>query len=170
MNKLSFLALCWLIFVGAFIGGLVVYDTKSWPYGPYIAVKEFVLGDPSEDLSLREKIINDLNLQPTRHIKSGGADKNHLSNSTELGGLPLHKRRKKNPSIYLSEDVAEGYRVIYGIFDFEDAMHGAVLVDPKGRVTFEFVNQFGDNGKVLAVSEACVLPKDFFEELPQFKK
>lgn len=134
MNKISFLALCWLIFVAAFIGGLVVYDTKSWPYGLYIAIKEFIQGHPSEDLSLREKIINDLNLKPTRHIKSGVGEKTHLSDSAELEGLPFHPRRKMNPTVYLSEHAVEGYRVIYGIFDFEDAMHGAVLLDPKGRV------------------------------------
>ena len=73
-------------------------------------------------------------MKSTRHIKSGVTVKNHLSDTAELEGLLFHSRRKMNPSIYLLEDAIEGYRVIYGTFDFEDAMHGEVLLDPEGRV------------------------------------
>lgn len=111
----------------------MVYDTKSWPYESLIGVKEFVRGHPTEELSLKEKVLNDLNVKPTRHIKIADTDKKHLSDNEELEGLPLNPRRAK-PTIYLSEDALEGYRAIYGIFDFDDAMHGVVLLDPEGRV------------------------------------
>ncbi len=133
MNKAYLLALCWLILIAAFIGGFVVYDTKSWPYQSLIAVKDFLRGHPTENLSLKEKILNDLNLKPTRHIKEADIGKNHLSDSREIDGLPLNPRRKK-PTAYLSEDAHEGYRAIYGIFDFDKAMHGVVLLDAEGKV------------------------------------
>lgn len=134
MSKARLLAFGWIIFVSAFICGLVVYDTKAWPYETFIAVKEFVRGHPSENLSLKEKILNDLNVKPTRHIMVADVEQKHVSEHQEIEGLPFNPRRKSNPTLYLSEDAPEGYRAIFGIFDFDDAMHGVVLLDSSGRV------------------------------------
>lgn len=106
-------------------------------------VKQFMDGDPAENLSLREKIENDLNFKPSRHIrvadkgsskwlkfKEGFDSEKHK----ELKGLMLNPRRR-NPKIFLSENAPDGYRVIYGVFDFDKDLHGAILLDPEGRIS-----------------------------------
>ncbi len=35
---------------------------------------------------------------------------------------------------FLSQDAPKGYRLIYGVFDFKESLHGAVLFDPDGEV------------------------------------
>lgn len=138
MNKIRTIALCWLLFLFAFFLGLYVYHSKAWPYGPLREIKHFILGD----LSLKKKIENDLNFKPSRHIKV--AEKNggkwlklregfESEKHKELNGLKLNPRRKK-PKIFLSDRAPEGYRVIYGTFDFDDFLHGAIMIDPKGTV------------------------------------
>jgi len=146
------IALCWLVFLFAFFLGIYVYDSKAWPYSLWIEVKHFILGDAAENLSLVEKIENDLNFKPSRHIKvAEGKVGNWLKfdvgfeseKHKELKGLTLNPRRR-NPKIFLSDSAPQGYRVIYGMFDFDKVLHGAVMLDPEGRVVHAWqINQEG---------------------------
>ena len=69
MNKIRRISLFWLVFLFGFILGLYVYNSKVWPYKPLRQVKRFITGHVSENLSLLDKIENDLNFKPNRHIK-----------------------------------------------------------------------------------------------------
>jgi hypothetical protein len=123
-----------------------------WPYKPLIQVKQFITGHVSQNLSLKEKIENDLNLKPSRHIKvaikyvdrwlpynEGFESEKHK----KLNGLKLNPRRE-NPRIFLSNKASEGYRVVYGTFDFDECLHGAILINPEGRVIhFWHISQEG---------------------------
>lgn len=142
MNKIQKVALCWLIFSFAFFLGLYVCDTEVWPYNHFIEVKDFIQGDSEESLSLKEKIKNDLDFKPSRHIKTaekGNGRWIQLSEGfesekhRELKGLKLNPRRD-NPNIFLAENAQQGYRLLYGTFDFEEELHGAVLLDSRGKV------------------------------------
>jgi hypothetical protein len=134
MNKIRTISLCWLVFLAGFFGGLYVYDAHVWPYSLLKNVKNFVAGHVAESLSLMEKIENDFNFRPTRHIKVNSAEKAFESEKyKELKGLTLNPRRK-NPKISLSYNAPDGYRVIHGTFDFDKVLHGAVMLDPEGRV------------------------------------
>ena len=150
------IAFCWLVFLGSFFLGIYVWQSKVWPYNLLMEVKHFMEGDPAEDLSLREKIENDLNFKPSRHIrvakrgdyiwfrfKEGFDSEKHK----ELKGLMLNPRRK-NPKIFLSKNAPKGYRVIYGVFDFDNGLHGAIMLDPEGRITNVWqISQEGLKGK-----------------------
>jgi hypothetical protein len=104
--------------------------------------KQFYTGHTAESVPLKGKIENDLNLKPSRHIrvaanyggkrlKDGkGFDSNKYS---ALNGLKLNPRREK-PRFFISDKALGGYRVIYGVFDFDKALHGAVMLGPNGRV------------------------------------
>ena len=142
MSKIRIFALCWLVFILAFFLGWQVYDSKIWPYGPLMEIKDFVVGGSAENLSLLEKIENDLNIKPTRHLSTDGkgpgdwvtASKGHVSpKHWELTGMGLSPQRK-NPKIFLSKNAPRGYRLIYGTFCFDDKLHGAVLLDSQAKV------------------------------------
>lgn len=136
------ISLCWLIFCFAFFLGLYVYHAQIWPYKPLMEIRNFIVGHAEENLSLREKIENDLNLKPNRHLKVADikdgkwlqkGDTFESEKHTELTGLNLNPRRQ-NPLIMLAENAPEGYRLIQGTFDFDKALHGAILLDPEGKV------------------------------------
>ena len=70
MKHFRIIAICWLAFLSGFIGGLYVYDNRVWPYQPLKEIKDFISGHPEENVPLEKKIINDLNLKPSRYIKT----------------------------------------------------------------------------------------------------
>lgn len=109
-----------------------MYDTESWPFDSLICIKEFIYGHSSEDLSLKEKFENDFNMKPSRHIRSSGRKLSKSSDRVEVTGLPLNERRLA-PTIYLASHAPEGYRVIFGTFDFDETLHGAILLNSEGE-------------------------------------
>jgi hypothetical protein len=142
MNKIGIISLCGLVFFFAFFLGLYVHHARVWPYTHFKEVKRFILGNAEENISLKEKFKNDFNFKPSRHIKTaeegsgrwlqfdkGFESENHL----EIEGLKLNPRREK-PRIFLSDNALKGYRLIQGTFDFDKALHGAVLLDSEGNV------------------------------------
>ncbi len=133
MNKISIVALCWLTLLSGFIAGLVVVDSKVWPYYQLLLFKKSILANTTDGTSLLGKIANDLNVKPSRHIKTVSMKLQNPSEYESLQGLQLNSRRDR-PLLYMAKDALEGYRVIVGIFDFEEGLHGVVLLDPQGEV------------------------------------
>jgi hypothetical protein len=148
-------AMCWLILLAGFFGGVYVSGAQIWPYPILKDIKDFIAGHKEEKTSLAEKLENDLGIKPSRHIVTdtqfnetleerrmlgrGGSpefrafSQRYGKELKELKGLPINPRRK-TPRIFLSKDAPRGYRVIYGVFDFQKALHGAILLDPDGNV------------------------------------
>ena len=142
MNNIRIISLCGLVFFFAFFLGLYVYHAQVWPYTHFKEFIAFILGDAEENISFKEKIKNDFNFKPSRHIKTAEEGSGRWlqfskgfesENHRELEGLKLNPRREK-PRIFLSEKAPEGYRLIQGTFDFDEVLHGAILLDPEGKV------------------------------------
>lgn len=127
------LALLWLVFLGAFALGAYVVASQTWPYPLIAAVQAFVAGDAGEDTTLVDKLINDLGITPARHVVDSQLSYPIPSHYRSLEGLPLNPRRAA-PRMFLADQAPAGYRLIYGTFDFVDGLHGAILLDPAGRV------------------------------------
>ncbi len=133
INKKSLLitlALCWLVFVTAFFSGMYVYAQKKWPYTVVQDLWRFVEGEEAEKLTLADKVQNDLDIKPIRHIVTSTQS---LEKFSTLKGLPI-KSRRKDPKIFLASDAPEGFRVIMGTFDFHKSYHGVVLLDSDGSI------------------------------------
>lgn len=128
-----FIAAFWLIFICSTSLGIYIYAAKKWPYPLVKEIEKFIKGNSEEKTSLIEKIQNDLNFKPARHIVHSQKHYTIPQNYKELKGLPI-KSRRLNPKIFLSKDAPAGYRLIYGIFDFKKSYHGAVLLGPDGKV------------------------------------
>ncbi len=127
------LAVLWLVFLGAFVFGAITIAWKTWPFEPMRAAWQFARGDAEETTSLAEKLKNDFGIKPARHIVDSHRRYTVPGDYPELGGLML-KDRRVAPLMYLSDDAPRGYRLLYGTFDFSDALHGALLLDPDGKV------------------------------------
>jgi hypothetical protein len=155
MKVIRVVALCWLVLLAGFLGGVYVSGAQIWPYPILKDIKDFVAGHAEEKTSLIEKLESDLGIKPSRHIvttarpnETAGQREaiSYKENSEfsdffqkygkdlkELRGLPL-KQHRENPRVFISEDAPRGYRVIYGAFDFQKTLHGVVLLDPDGNV------------------------------------
>lgn len=126
-------ALIWLVAVAAFALGMYVNATRAWPYELLQELQVFAAGDAAEDTTLAEKVANDLDVRPSRHIIRSdhpfGAEDGYVA----LDELPI-KSRRESPRIRLTPGAPKGFRLIYGAFDFDETLHGAILVGPDGRI------------------------------------
>ena len=105
---------------------LIIFEHNS-----ILTLRGFIRGHASEQTTLMEKIMNDLDIKPYRNI-TNYKNKSDL-NYKDLDNLPLNLRRAK-PKMFLSDMAPQGYRVIYGVFDFLENLHGAILLNPAGKV------------------------------------
>lgn len=132
------IALLWLVFLCAYFLGIATHKWKIWPYRALSEIKTFVAGDGDEDTSLRDRVINDVGANPARHIVELQDAYEIPDFYTPLDVLGLADRRIA-PLMYLREDAPNGYRLIYGTFDFTEGLHGALLLDPRGQVQRQWV-------------------------------
>jgi len=126
-------AIVWLVFVFGFGLGIYIHATEHWPYPLVEEFQAFVAGHQEEQTGLVEKISNDLNITPARHIADLNQPFPVPDHYRPLAGLPLSDRRDE-PLVFFSDQAPRGYRVIHATFDFDDAYHGVVLLDPDGQV------------------------------------
>lgn len=132
MAVVRILALCWLVLVAGFLYGAWAVKEGLWPWPAIAEFEAWIAGHEEEDTSLTEKVQNDLGVKPSRHLVPVGSMLAPIV-YRQLDGLPLNDDRTP-PEFFLSDGAPRGYRVIYGVFDFADKLHGAVLLDPDGRV------------------------------------
>ena len=122
----------WLVFCVAFVLGIYVYSSQTWPYPIISSVERFISGDVAESTTVAEKLLNDFNFKPTRHIvknKTEYASRDYR----ELQGVPVNNKRRA-PLLFFSSGAVSGYRVIYGVFALNRSIHGAILLDENGAV------------------------------------
>jgi hypothetical protein len=127
------IAICWLLFLAAFLLGIYTYDKRLWPYLLIQKIEKFFSADSSQNVSLSEKILNDMDFKPTRQLVDSDARISVTGEHRELAGLPINPRRE-NPRIFLSNEAPRGYRLIYGVFDFRDTRCGVIMLDPNGNL------------------------------------
>jgi len=132
-SKTRIIALCWLVFIAAFLFGVRAVEYDLWPYRTIREVQAYIAGDAEESTSIGDKIRNDLNLDPARHLVTAAPEARPDSDYRILDMLPLNGRRQP-PRVYLAEDAPRGFRLIYGVIDFSEHLHGAIMLDPAGDV------------------------------------
>lgn len=127
------LAAAWLLFVAAWGLGAWAVATKTWPWPQIESMLGFVAGDKEEGTTLAEKVKNDFGWKPSRHIVESQRKYEAPAGYGELAGLPIRDRRQA-PLLHLDDTAPAGFRLLYGTFDFEDGLHGAVLLGPAGDI------------------------------------
>lgn len=132
MHPVRVIALAWLVSIAAWFYGVWSVRDELWPYSLLQDVEAFLAGDAEESTTLTEKIENDVGLVPARHLVTPAPAMPYPREQyRDLDELPLADDREP-PFFYLSPDAPRGYRVIYGVFDFRDRLHGAILLGPDG--------------------------------------
>ncbi len=127
---------------------MVRYQFFPWVYFYQVEqeIINFILGDPDEQAELTEKVANDLNIKPARHLFSYRPDP--ARNHTEVAMEGLNSRRGL-PMVYSSPEQARGYRVLYGIFDYDDSLPAGILLDENNQVVHRWVVDRDEMQKLL---------------------
>lgn len=126
-------ALVWLALVVVYALGAVSATKQYWPYSQIHAAWRFVVGHPEERTTLWQKIVNDTGALPLRHVVPPAPKAYPDSAYNALDGLRLNAERVP-PLVYLGKGALRGYRVIFGAFNFQQSLYGAILLDPDGKV------------------------------------
>lgn len=131
MKTTQKIALIYLIAVGFMTWGFVVGEYHVFPYKILREVQDYVKGDSlGKDTSVFDKAVNDLGLQPNRHLREYPANAEKGARFIEVPGL---KSRREKPMAFIAADHRAGYRVVFGAFDFTSAFWGGILLSPTGE-------------------------------------
>ncbi len=123
----------WLLVVAVYIFGAASVMFKIWPAPALLDVYFYVVDNRWETQTLNERVRNDLGVTPFRLLTrdAGGAAKG--DGFVEVS-VPALNERRQSPQLFLADDRKPRLSFIYGVFDFTDGLHGAILLDQKGRV------------------------------------
>lgn len=126
------MALFYLVALAMLAWGVAIGRYQVFPFRYLLEIEEFVEGDELEQkTTVVEKIKNDAGLEPTRFLRR--FPKRALK-GTESLPLPGTKSRRDPVEVFIAPEHREGYRVLFGAFDFEDAFWGGVLLDQDGKL------------------------------------
>jgi hypothetical protein len=131
MNVTFRIATIYLTAMVFFIWGAASAVFQVFPYSVMKSVQSFVQGDPDENLSVIQKLQNDLGGTPTRMLRSFAPEEKAGFEEVVLDGL---RARRDRPRLRILPSAPNNYRLMVGAFDFERAFWGAILMDPHGQV------------------------------------
>ncbi|MFO7850235.1 MAG: arylsulfotransferase family protein [Spirochaetia bacterium] len=137
MRKLSIYSGIFLITIAVFSWGYFSSEYEFFPWQLIDPVRSFIEGYGPHSKTVTEKVKHALDIRPERMLeeleKSGGRE--YADVRTE--GL---RERRLDPQLYKEEGAfPEGYLLIWGAFDFEENLHGGVLLNADGEVVHRWL-------------------------------
>ena len=132
-----------LIYLGAIFIAVWGYGVGEYHWWPYSLVKEisaFVEGDPEEvHTSVFEKLANDWGGHPHRKLVDYQPKKEHPQRAYETLSLPNKVSRRQDPLVFLDQKATKALRFIYGSFDHQNGINGAILLSEEGELLWEWI-------------------------------
>lgn len=158
-GKLPLVAAVYLVAAICFVWGYAVARHQVFPWvlvsGIEGDIAAFVRGDVNDDTTIKERLLNDANLVPTRQLREFTPADAEKFRPVELADK---RSRREQPRVWVSGNATDRYRIIAGAFDFDDAFWGAVLLDPKGNV----VHRWLMNGENLGLTDVGDVRKNLY--------
>ncbi len=130
MNLLRKLAVWYVLIAAVFFFGMLVGHYQWFPYSWGANIVNFYRGYGGEDTNVIEKLLSDYGGVPRRFIVSYSPSNRSAMTEVKVPGL---QARRAQPLVMLSDDAPYGYRILFGAFDFEETLWGALLLDPDGK-------------------------------------
>ena len=122
----------WLFAIILYAVGAASMLFRIWPAPDLLSIYEYAFDNRYETASLGERVRNDLNITPYRLLSrdAGGAPK---GDGYQTFDIPNLAERRQQPHLFMSPDRKPRLTFIYGVFDFTDGLHGAILIDENGK-------------------------------------
>ncbi len=123
----------WLLVVALYGAGVASMMFAIWPAPAIVELYQYVADNRWETRNLRERVANDMGRTPYRLLTrdAGGAPTGAGFVPLEIAGL---RERRQSPHIFIAPERQKQLTFIYGVFDFTDGLHGAILIDEDGKV------------------------------------
>ena len=130
----------YLFISGAIILGYCIGRFQLWPSAAIDNIIEFIEGHPeSADSTTIQKLSNDLDIEPHLKLVEYSAETNHPERDYKKVFLANSKSRRVSPLIFLHPDRTPSLRLIFGSFDHNDSINGALLLSDDGDVIWEWI-------------------------------
>ena len=123
----------WLLVIVVYLLGAASMLFSIWPAPDLLSTYRYAFDNKEETRSLRERLSNDFGSTPYRLLSREAGGTPTAQGFIELE-LPAKRDRRENPHIFLSPDRKPRLTFIHGVFDFSDGLHGAILIDEKGKI------------------------------------
>ncbi len=120
-----------MLFLAVLAWGVMIGKYEWFPYVILRSVNDFIRGSEDDDTSIFEKLESDRGGIAHRFIIPYQAGAKTGMVEMQIPGL---KERRAKPLMRLTQDAPHGFRVVFGAFDFEETLWGALLIDPNGKV------------------------------------
>tara|TARA_Y100000996_G_scaffold400931_1_gene371384 strand:- start:2134 stop:2769 length:636 start_codon:yes stop_codon:yes gene_type:complete len=141
MEKLSKYSIIYLLLILVFSWGIAVGKFEIFPYKLIRSISKEIIKIYKNDgeiveITISERIKNDLGLFPSKHIVEFNSD---IENSKELD-LKFDTRRLSKPIIknFMDQndllDLGKGYLLVQGFMDFKNSLYGSFLINLDGKI------------------------------------
>lgn len=131
LKRARLIALGYLLLLCVAAWGYAVGRYHIFPAQHIRDLEAFVAGHELEhQTTVADKVAHQLDLEPTRFIYPYPAAAGRGADDAAVVGL---RARRDMPLMSIAPDHREGFRAIFGAFDFEAAFWGGVLIGPDGR-------------------------------------
>lgn len=137
-------ALFFLVFMFTIVLSFTAGRYEVFPYslvsGFINDLEAYIRGADGEETTLFEKFKNDLNIKPTRFIFEHKTGDKRTYKELEL---PNKTDRRDNPNLFIPEAKDKnGYYFISGVFDFNNSLHGAILLSQTGALLHQWTYKY----------------------------
>lgn len=140
MHWVQRVGLTYLCALSIAIWGYGVGEHHWWPYRTIEELSDFITGDPEEAYtSVLEKLKNDLGVHPHRKLVNYQPKAEHPDRQYQVLELPNKRSRRDHPLLFLDQNATKALRFIYGSFDHEKGINGAILISETGELLWEWV-------------------------------
>jgi hypothetical protein len=124
------IAIGYLVFLAVWSCGVFVGGYQWYPTSLGKEIQDF-LAYSDDNTTVVEKLESDLGGNPWRFLHKYPPSYSPTMREMEIPSL---RDRRLQPLVHLTANSPEGYRLLFGAFDFEETFWGAVLIDSEGKV------------------------------------
>ncbi|MGM0540500.1 MAG: arylsulfotransferase family protein [Thermodesulfobacteriota bacterium] len=141
MKQVSIFSGIFLLAVSLFAWGYFSAEYKFFPWSIINPVQKYIQGTGVHSKKVTDKIMHDLGLRPERMLKDLELNKNRDYKTVAIDGL---RERRSKPVMFSRREhlFSSGYLLIWGAFDFENNLYGAILVDKYGQVVHRWIPDY----------------------------
>lgn len=128
----------WLLVLAVYLFAMASVMFAIPPAPALLNLYLYVMDNRWETRGVVERVKSDLDIVPYRVLTrdAGGAPKAKGFMQIELPGKAA---RRENPHVFLAPERKAKLTFLHGVFDFQGALHGAILLDETGQVSHRWL-------------------------------
>ncbi|MFP4532068.1 MAG: arylsulfotransferase family protein [Desulfobacterales bacterium] len=142
MKYISIFSAIFLLALFFFIWGVVAAEYEKFPWALIDSAQNEIAaifkGGEAREKALK-RLKHETGLWPEKMMGEFKKSEKRSYRSVDIAGL--RKRRQLGPLLFSGTEsaISGGYLIIWGAFDFEQDLHGAILMDEKGNVINKWI-------------------------------